>query len=165
MSSASRHCHMASSRANYTLARLIMTLFITKRERNTRVGRSVARCPVPHQITAPGNRNFALVLVPLRRQQQPEHCCRLRLQTLARCGGTMPSAHIDFYYSRRSCFGPTKIVLSRTTDKFGGAAGYRPRVRKAYSVTQFSAVVGLPRQPLYRSNAPRFTRGIGKNLF
>src|SRR6056297_2377554 len=114
-----------------------------------KVQASVARCLRTPPYLARGKGFKVSVLLPLRRQLRPEHDCRWQL---CFCEPITVVSHRDKatpLHVRRSCFGP----VSRQRRVLGGAAGYRPRVRSAYSERVYAHSPRCREQSEYRGFA------------
>ena len=104
---------------------------------------SVARCGP--------NRAFDFVTQSVRTslRSNRERLVIVGTCVMGRCGGPIPGESCAFQH--------TSILVRphqkrRKTAFFGGAAGYRPRVRCAYCTPQFIAIAGRNRHSLYRNS-------------
>ena len=82
-----------------------------------------------------------MVFVTAKQQQQPEQCCHLQLLHGPITAGTIPNEDTAFITCVDPISPPQSYLSCRGCwrERYGGGAGYRPRVRSAY----FTACLSL----------------------
>ena len=101
---------------------------------------------------------------PLTRRGVPPHSCRSQLSCRPGNGGTMPGEKPRLYHARRSWFAPADSRADAAGKRFGGGAGYCPRVRYAYStsvVYRHSRLIPTPHN-IARSGRPVQDHGAAR---